>query len=208
MAQENAQCFEAEVVALDKDITVRILQPSATKQPTSCVRVLAFALLKGSHNDQIVRQSCELGVNHLVAYPAERSVVQIKSESDALGKLERWQKIAESAARQAQQSQIATVTVVPSLAACLEVMRRTCGPDEPLLFGALLPGTKEMRELPAPKNKVAILIGPEGDFSAEEFQLLQKNELLPFSLGPMRLRAETAAFCALAAAHALWGFRL
>ena len=41
-----------------------------------------------------------------------------------------------------------------------------------------------------------ILIGPEGDFSPEEIALAQEQGFQPISLGPSRLRTETAALAA------------
>ncbi|HEY1049962.1 MAG TPA: RsmE family RNA methyltransferase, partial [Prosthecobacter sp.] len=48
-----------------------------------------------------------------------------------------------------------------------------------------------------PKN-VAVLIGPEGDFTAEEEALAQRAGFLPITLGPLVLRAETASIATLA----------
>ena len=47
-----------------------------------------------------------------------------------------------------------------------------------------------------PKEKVTILIGPEGDFSKEEIESALKSNFSPVSLGNSRLRTETAAIVA------------
>ena len=52
-------------------------------------------------------------------------------------------------------------------------------------------------------SDVQILIGPEGDFSEEEISLAVKNGYQPISLGPSRLRTETAGIMACAAIHTL-----
>ena len=47
-----------------------------------------------------------------------------------------------------------------------------------------------------PKERITILIGPEGDFSTKEIQLALDKKYVPVSLGNTRLRTETAAIVA------------
>lgn len=208
ISDQSGERFNAEIQNGKGQLAVKILEKAAETQARSCVKVLAFALLKGAHNDQIVRQSAELGVDQLIAFQAERSLVKIKSAGDASGKIDRWQKIIESASRQAQQTQISRLQVAPSMAKAVELINEICSPEDLLLFGALLPGTQELRKLQAPQAQVALVVGPEGDLSPQEIALLQERGYQAFSMGPMRLRAETASICAIASAHALWGFKL
>lgn len=53
-----------------------------------------------------------------------------------------------------------------------------------------------MKSVLLPKEKVLILIGPEGDFSTEEIELAKANGFIPVTLGESRLRTETAAIVA------------
>lgn len=53
------------------------------------------------------------------------------------------------------------------------------------------------------KEDITILIGPEGDFTSEEIEMLLDKDYKPVTFGPMRLRTETAALYALCATHAL-----
>jgi 16S rRNA (uracil1498-N3)-methyltransferase len=48
-----------------------------------------------------------------------------------------------------------------------------------------------------PDKDVIVLIGPEGDFTTEEMQMAAKKKFKPVSLGPIRLRVETAALAAI-----------
>lgn len=52
---------------------------------------------------------------------------------------------------------------------------------------------KSLKNELKPKEKVTILIGPEGDFSVKEIQTAVKNQFIPVTLGTTRLRTETAA---------------
>ena len=56
--------------------------------------------------------------------------------------------------------------------------------------------TTELSEVCTAKKNTLVLIGPEGDFSPEEVELAKKNGFLPVSLGPSRLRTETAGVVA------------
>ena len=51
------------------------------------------------------------------------------------------------------------------------------------------------------ENRIAILIGPEGDFSPEEAALARERGWIPVQLGPSRLRTETAAVTAVTAVY-------
>ncbi|MFW5850919.1 MAG: 16S rRNA (uracil(1498)-N(3))-methyltransferase [Bacteroidota bacterium] len=54
------------------------------------------------------------------------------------------------------------------------------------------------------KQKITILIGPEGDFSSKEIQLARENNWVPITLGPQRFRTETAAIMALHSVHCVF----
>ncbi|WP_136481242.1 16S rRNA (uracil(1498)-N(3))-methyltransferase [Cognatitamlana onchidii] len=55
---------------------------------------------------------------------------------------------------------------------------------------------KTLKEMLDPQEDITILIGPEGDFSAKEINLALANNFIPVTLGPNRLRTETAAIVA------------
>ena len=56
--------------------------------------------------------------------------------------------------------------------------------------------TVELKNTYKPGGKALILIGPEGDFSLEEVEMAERNGFIPVSLGPSRLRTETAGIVA------------
>lgn len=55
----------------------------------------------------------------------------------------------------------------------------------------------------SPGQDVTILIGPEGDFTSEELELAKAEGFVPLSLGPKRLRTETAGVAVVAVLQAL-----
>lgn len=181
------------------------------------------ALPKGGKMDEIIEKSVELGVCRIVPLESARSLVRLEA---ARGKLERWRRIAASAAKQSGRA------FVPEVAAPLaweEALARLSdelgGPgaggapapgaparaaevlgfipwesaEEPTL-PALLRGPEVK---PAELERVHFLIGPEGGLDAEEVAAARGAGLIPVSLGRRILRTETAGPAVLAMLNAL-----
>ncbi|MDF7799713.1 RsmE family RNA methyltransferase [Pontiellaceae bacterium B1224] len=102
----------------------------------------------------------------------------------------RWSKIVLNAAQQCE------VRWLPDLQPLekYEAVLPTLGSYDLVLIGSLYAGAKPFREVPIIGNKrVAILIGPEGDFSEDEVQAAVEAGAIPVSFGDRILRTETAA---------------
>jgi 16S rRNA (uracil1498-N3)-methyltransferase len=67
----------------------------------------------------------------------------------------------------------------------------------------VLPGALARKA--APQGPLAVLIGPEGGWSAPELEVAERAGCAPLALGPRVLRTETAGLAALAALQTLWG---
>ena len=160
------------------------------------VRVTLFACVtKGARWDWTVEKATELGVARIVPVLSARTIVRIGAAERA-AKRERWQKIAEEAARQ-------------SAAALERVKGTTC------FVGALTePKSAPLAAAVAQALEktdcadCALFVGPEGDFTPDELAALVAVAV-PTSFGETILRAETAAIyglsvltAALDAAHA------
>lgn len=151
------------------------------------------AVPKGRHMDLVVEKATELGVGRIVPLATERSVVRL-SEGD--GKVQRWRRVAEAAARQSLRLRIPEVTeAVPFSEAVREVGERGV-----LLHNeAGLPPLESVVE----EGEVDIFVGPEGGFSEGELEEARRVGLSLASLGPYRLRSETAGMVAVARACAV-----
>ena len=155
--------------------------------------VLYQAVPKGRHMDLVVEKATELGVSRVVPLSTERGVVRLP-EGD--GKVRRWRRVAAAAARQSLRLRIPEVAeVVPFSEAVREV-----GETGVLLHNGLdLPPLEEV--VPAPA--VGLFVGPEGGFSDGELAVAREAGLSLASLGPYRLRSETAGVVAVARARAV-----
>jgi len=132
-----------------------------------------------------LEKATEIGVNEITPIICEHSERKIV-------KLERMQKVIQSAMKQSLQ------TYLPKLNQAIPLKEFIAQPKEGLLFIAHCEdGEKvELKRRVAPDKDVTVLIGPEGDFSSDEIKLAYENGFLPISLGPNRLRTETAALVA------------
>jgi 16S rRNA (uracil1498-N3)-methyltransferase len=162
-------------------------------QPEIC---LVQAVPKGKTMDLIVQKAVELGVSSIQPLITRHTVVQV-GEEDASRKSEKWQRVALEACKQCGQD------LLPGVAPARSFSDWLPGVGEGLkIIASLFPGALPLREIlrahPAP-GKVTLLVGPEGDFSPEEGKAALEAGFQAASLGPIVLRAETAAFFGISA---------
>ena len=160
------------------------------------VKVYLFqGLPKGDKMELIIQKAVELGAAGVIPVEMKRCVVKLE-EKKKKSRRERWQAIAESAAKQSKRSRIPEVGEVLSYQAAMTMA------GEMDLF--LLPyenergmaATREALETIRPGMKVAILIGPEGGFDPKEVDKAVEKGARSISLGRRILRTETAAITA------------
>jgi 16S rRNA (uracil1498-N3)-methyltransferase len=112
---------------------------------------------------------------------------------------ERWQRIARESSQQARRVRLPEILPAVRLEACLEV----AAAHRYFLDESLAPPL--LREIPSERaDTAAVLIGPEGGWTDAERQLAVSAAWQPVSLGPLVLRAETAACAALAVVVNAW----
>ena len=172
---------------------------------------LLFAPLKRSAVDTIAQKATELGIAALMP------VVTARTNASRIN-LDRISAISIEASEQCERLSVPNIMPSVSLAAILEDWQedRTLifcdeagdDPKEPWggPFGRAEPMGNALRKFGGQSGKMAILIGPEGGFTTEERDLLrEKTFVLPVTLGPRILRADTAALVAIALWQALIG---
>lgn len=152
---------------------------------------LAPGVLKGSRFDWLVEKATELGVAAFIPLLTERSEV-----APGRNKLERWQRLARAAMKQCCRS------VCPAVQQPLtfpEICGRVIEHDLTLIAdfsGGPVPALPPAGESESPH--VLVVIGPEGGLSEEESQTARQVGMHAITLGPRRLRAETAGVVAVA----------
>ncbi len=151
---------------------------------------LAAAALKHDRFDMLVEKAVELGVDAI--WPVETANSVVRSPSDK--KLQRWQSISRSATKQCRRCRVPVVEAPRSFA---ELVERVGEFDEAFVAWEE-EASARIGKISGPS--VLILIGPEGGFRENEIDASREAGMQPVSLGPRRLRAETAAMYALAVA--------
>lgn len=155
-------------------------------------RICLFqGLPKGDKMELIVQKCVELGVYEIVPVAMSRSIVKLdRKKSEA--KTARWQAISESAAKQSGRSVIPKVHAPMTYGQALEY---ASGMDVKLIPYELARGmeaTKAAVDAVHDGMSVAVFIGPEGGFEADEVEAAKECGMLPVSLGRRILRTETA----------------
>ena len=169
-----------------------------TVKPSDPHALTLFACVtKGQRWDWTIQKATELGVSRIVPVVSGRTIVRIDAGERAT-KRERWQRIAEEAARQSDAAWLPEIAEPLDFdAAVAEAARTTCfvgalvePPPQSLLAAAqsaIAAGTT---------GEFSVFVGPEGDFAPQELAALLKVAT-PTNFGPTILRAETAAIYAL-----------
>jgi len=156
---------------------------------------IACAIPKKVKMGDIVDKLTQLGVECIIPLETERVIVRLDKQKK-IERLQRWEKIALSAAKQSQRSRLAQIKPISVLKDVL-----SSGDEFDLKLIPTLEGRrKTLKEVFSQEckkiRKVIVLIGPEGDFSRAEVALAKKSGFLPVSLGRQVLRVDTAAIAA------------
>ncbi|MBN8549953.1 MAG: 16S rRNA (uracil(1498)-N(3))-methyltransferase [Deltaproteobacteria bacterium] len=202
----SGQEYDAIICKLGEPLTARILGQKEKRAGCSRVKSLIFCLAKGGNTDLVCEKACELGVQHIVLWQSQRSVVRIDNERDAGKKIERWRKIVESAAKQSGNDLIPSISLALNYESLIERVSPLRSPEDRSFICSLSPDSKLPSNTPAPHAYVHLAVGPEGDFTEKEESALVGVGFERLSLGPLVLRCETAAIVAISMIHGAWGF--
>ena len=161
------------------------------------VRVSVYmAFPKSDKLEHVIQKATELGVYEIVAFPTARCVSK-PDEKSLKKKLERWQKIAASAAEQSGRGRIPQVVILPSFS---EALKRGTQTDLPMMFYENEQATTLHMALNSGEWKsAALLTGPEGGLEEKEVKQAMEAGWKVCTLGKRILRCETAPLCALSA---------
>ena len=190
----ECRCSVESVSAAEVILSVIQRQVSATEAAVKVSVYMAFP--KADKLEHVIQKATELGAYEIVAFPSNRCISKPDDKS-LKKKLERWQKIAASAAEQSGRGAIPEVIALPSYAAALE---RAAKADKPLMFYENEHATTLRMALENGEFKtVSLLTGPEGGLEEREVEQARAAGLQVCTLGSRILRCETAPLCALSA---------
>ncbi len=175
--------------------TLRFIKEDGIELPS---KVYLFqGLPKADKMELIVQKAVELGAYEIIPVAAKRCVVKL-DEKKATGKANRWQGIAEAAAKQSKRAVIPQVHPVMTMKDALGYAGNMDVRLIPYELAEDMEHTRELLRQIQPGQSVAIFIGPEGGFEESEIQAALKAGIEPVTLGRRILRTETAGFTVLA----------
>lgn len=190
---------------LGRRANAKVLQVSRDRVPLELGEVLppkvlkpritlAQAIPKGKNMDLIVQKAVELGVSAIQPLVTANTIVQ-----PGEGKSEKWRRVALEACKQCGQDTLPTVADPLPFGRWISA---AAGSSDLKLFASLASGAQSFKKIlrgnPAAES-ITFLVGPEGDFTAEETQCAIDQQFIPISLGDIVLRVETASIFGIAA---------
>ena len=165
---------------------------------------LCQAVPKGGRMDLVVEKATEVGATEIVPLLTERGIVEPRG-----GKVGRWRRVAEAAARQSLRARVPDVAEPTPFAEAV----RGAGSAGVLLHNA--PDLPPLEAVVGASNgagdpvggAMRLFVGPEGGWSEGEMEMAEGAGFGLAQLGPYRLRSETAGIVAVARARAVLGGR-
>ena len=192
----NGREFLCEMAEASREaMTLRVKQINSVP-PASCQITLLQAVPKGKIIESIIQKAVELGTHRVVPLLTERVVTHLDGE-ERENKREKWQLAAIEAIKQCGSAWLPEIEMPMMLEQFLARKEKF----DLSLVGSLQTDRRHPRKyfqefqtkhgrLP---QRVAVWIGPEGDFTLDELKIIQASGALPISLGRLTLRVETAA---------------
>jgi len=193
----------ARVASVDRAAVVAEIGDPVSAAPEWGVRVtLAQAVLKGDKIDDVIRDAVMMGVAAVQPLLTARTDVPAAAFSHGR-RLERWQRIAVSSAKQCGRAVVPPVLTPRALADCLDAARA----EVSLMLvepAAVAASSAVAWPPPDAPGSALVLVGPEGGWADEEVAHALSAGCLPVSLGPRTLRADAAAVIALSVLQYIW----
>jgi len=179
-----------------RKVTLRILEQTEYKKQKTHI-ILVQSLIKKQKMDGVLQKAVELGASEIIGLETEHAVVRIK-ENEYAQRIARWQAITQSAIKQCGRPWIPQLTIYASMQQLLTSRTEI---QTWLICSMSQPDAQPLHEIihtpPCTTEKLAVMIGPEGDFSPRELEQALQANAIPVTLGTYVLRAETAALYAL-----------
>ncbi|MFH1478543.1 MAG: RsmE family RNA methyltransferase [Candidatus Omnitrophota bacterium] len=170
----------------DRAITIKIKQSLERNISLPYNITLYQAVPKKANMDLIVEKAVELGVSKIIPLITERTILKDISEN----RLERWRRIAKEASKQCGRSLLPEVASPKYFKDAVDEIEYF----DLVVFTALIENKTPLKKILAdkkPKN-IVVFVGPEGDFSPSEIDLMKKKNIQVASLGPLVLKVGTA----------------
>lgn len=193
----NGCKYIATILTMDSMEVIASIKEVFQSDTELAIEVFLFqGLPKGDKMELIVEKSVELGVKTIIPVEMKRSIVKL-DEKKKLKKVEKWNSVATSAAKQSARGVIPKVEKVMTFTEALEIAQNLNHVLVPYELAEGMDDTKKALDLLEKQDSVGVFIGPEGGFELSEIEKALEMGAKPISLGKRILRTETAGITAL-----------
>lgn len=188
---EDDACFD------DSAVLLKITDVFGVSRELPSKITLFQGYPKGDKMEQIIKKAVELGVFEIVPVMMNRCVVKL-DEKKADKKVQRFNNIALSAAKQSKRGVVPTVTGVMSFEDALDYTKSMDYVIIPYECAEGMNYSRQILEGASGYSSIGVFIGPEGGFEKKEIDMLVDMGGKVISLGKRILRTETAGMAVLA----------
>lgn len=193
----NNKKYLCQIETMTSDEVCALIMEEQSQDTELLSRIVLFqGLPKGDKMELIVQKAVELGAYEIVPVATRRAVVKLDAKK-ASKKVERWNSIAESGAKQSGRNVIPKVTDVMSFKEAVLYAKKLDVVLIPYELAEGMPKTREIISGIKPGQSIGVFIGPEGGFEAEEVAFAMHEGAAPVTLGKRILRTETAGLTTL-----------
>lgn len=184
--------YKVRIESVDsKKIVCDILEKNKSITEPNIEVTLFQGLPKASKMDYIIQKTTELGIAKIVPCALSRCVVKLENHKAEAKKVDRWQKVAEAAAKQSGRGIIPEIAMPVSIDTAIEELKKCdicfvpyeC--EDKTNLREVLTSAKDVK-------KAGFIIGPEGGFDLSEIEKIKAAGIKTVTLGRRILRTETA----------------
>lgn len=185
----NGTSASCQVVSTDREAVICSISTKSTSPEINHPITLCQAIPKGGNMELIVQKAVELGVSKIQPLITAHTVARPESVEKKCGK---WQRIALEACKQCGQNYLPEIALPQPFGKWLENLDQS----HSRLIAALDDSAIHLREhfsKHPPQGGISFLVGPEGDFSKDEYAAAYQSGFQAISFGHIVLRVETAS---------------
>ena len=192
---KGSSCTAEIISSQKKRVKVKLVEELVFQDRKGIKISLGQSLIKTEPFSLSIQKATELGVASISPLYTERTVIKLKSNSTKSRKA-RWQSIATHACQQCGENWLPEINEIQRLEDWAQAVKA----EHKIV---LYPNAETKLSSLTFDDSVAIAVGPEGDFTDSEINLLTEKDFLPVKLGERVLRADTAVISVVSAIRAM-----
>ena len=192
---KGSSCTAEIISSQKKRVKVKLVEELVFQDRKGIKISLGQSLIKTEPFSFSIQKATELGVASISPLYTERTVIKLKSNSTKSRKA-RWQSIATHACQQCGENWLPEINEIQRLEDWAQAVKA----EHKIV---LYPNAETKLSSLTFDDSVAIAVGPEGDFTDSEINLLTEKDFLPVKLGERVLRADTAVISVVSAIRAM-----